>query len=525
MIPVFTCPNGHRWEVPDHGDSTTTELPSRCPLCGSAAEAESPSPRSEAAEAITKPMPVGLAVPAMPGYELLEELGRGGMGVVYKARHAGLDRLVAVKVLPTESSPEPAFAERFAREARALARLNHPNIIAIYDYGQDGGRSYFIMEYVEGSNLRQRLHAGPVPPAEVLSITAQICDALQYAHDEGIIHRDIKPENILLDKRGRVKVADFGIAKLLTHRTAEFTLTGPWQVLGTLHYMAPEQIDNPQAIDHRADLYALGVLLYELLTGRRPVGHFPPPSQLVAVDSRVDDIILRALETDPARRYQKAAEMKTALECLTASPPAHPLTAPTNRLENGEGAVGGARGPSREGSTPLQGPATLEPALHSPGSPTARPYASVVAGVLRLGKSVAGWAMLLCILGLVLCFQPVSPWAVTDYWNPPELYGYETAAGIVVASLYLSILLFHIATGSPNPVPAWQALLFVLLGIGTFVLTSSCFIFHNVFFRYTSGQFRPMPPVFGCEAISLAILLLATVQLRQVRARRRQPAA
>src|SRR5262249_35885258 len=155
--------------------------------------------------------------------------------------------------------------ERFTREARALARLSHPNIIAVYDFGQSGEQSYFIMEYVEGTNLRQRLRAARLTPAEVLHIALQVCDALQYAHEEGIVHRDIKPENILLDKRGRVKIADFGIAKLLNRNTAEYTLTGPWQVMGTLHYMAPEQMDGSHAVDHRADVYALGVLLYELL--------------------------------------------------------------------------------------------------------------------------------------------------------------------------------------------------------------------------------------------------------------------
>src|SRR5438067_720504 len=132
------------------------------------------------------------------------------MGGVYKAHQTKLDRLVALKVLPLETGSDPAFAERFSREARALAKLNHRNIVTVHDFGQAAGHSYFIMEYVDGMNLRWRLRAGPLTPQEVVQIVVQICDALQYAHDEGIVHRDIKPENILLDRKGRVKIADFG---------------------------------------------------------------------------------------------------------------------------------------------------------------------------------------------------------------------------------------------------------------------------------------------------------------------------
>src|SRR5262249_3780830 len=155
--------------------------------------------------------------------------GRGGMGVVFKAHHTRLDRLVALKVLPAEAGRDPAFAERFSREARALAKLNHPHIVGIYDFGQTGEQSYFVMEYVDGSNLRHRLKAGRIDPQEALRIAGEVCDALQYAHEAGIVHRDIKPENVLLDKRGRVKIADFGIAKILTGKQTDYTLTGPMQ--------------------------------------------------------------------------------------------------------------------------------------------------------------------------------------------------------------------------------------------------------------------------------------------------------
>src|SRR6516225_5035582 len=174
------------------------------------------------------------------------------------------------------------------------------------------------MEFVDGVNLRQRMRSGPIAPRETLQIMSQICDALQYAHDEGIVHRDIKPENILRDKRGRVKIADFGIAKLLARKTTDFTLTGPWQVVGTFNYMAPEQIENPQKLDHRADIYSLGVMFYEMLTGGLPMGRFALPSQKVAMDRRIDEVVLKALEKEPERRYQHVRELKAAIDALAA---------------------------------------------------------------------------------------------------------------------------------------------------------------------------------------------------------------
>jgi serine/threonine protein kinase len=242
------------------------------------------------------------------------------MGIVYRARQPHLDRLVAIKVLPADAGKDPSFHERFTREARALARLSHPHILTVHDFGQADGQSYFVMEYVDGTNLRQRLRAGPLPEAEAVRIVRQVCDALQYAHEEGIVHRDVKPENVFLDKKGRVKIADFGIAKLLTRKTGEFTLTGPWQVMGTFRYMAPEQLENPQELDQRADIYSVGVMLYELLTGSLPQGHFPLPSQKVAADRRLDAIVLKALEREPGARYQQAAEMKAALDELPSAP-------------------------------------------------------------------------------------------------------------------------------------------------------------------------------------------------------------
>jgi serine/threonine protein kinase len=314
-----------------------------------------------------QPPSIAELAPLFPQLEILELIGKGGMGAVYKARQKELDRLVALKILPPGIGRDAAFAGRFAREARALAKLNHPGIVTLYEFGQVGsgtgvppvsvgetanekhtGRMpvplfYFLMEFVDGMNLRQLLHAGRIAPREALAIVPQICDALQFAHDQGIVHRDIKPENILLDRRGRVKVADFGLAKLVgesgragsplpaagtqeddgAHGVTRPTdaLTGAGKVMGTPNYMAPEQVEHPDEVDHRADIYALGVVFYQMLTGELPGKRLEPPSSKVQIDVRLDEVVLRALEKKPELRYQQVSEVKTMVETIVAMNP------------------------------------------------------------------------------------------------------------------------------------------------------------------------------------------------------------
>jgi len=264
-----------------------------------------------------------------PELELLELLGRGGMGAVYKARQKALDRLVAVKILPPEIGENPAFADRFAREAQALARLNHPNIVTVHDFGERDGLYFFMMEFVDGVTLRQLLETGRVSSREALAIVPQICDALQCAHDQGIVHRDIKPENILMDRQGNVKIADFGLAKLvfseeeMSARAAETDADGSVHTLaavGTPAYMAPEQVEHPGEVDHRADIYALGVVFYQMLTGELPGKELEPPSRRgVQIDVRLDEIVLQALEKNPQRRYSQISILKTRVEDVSAA--------------------------------------------------------------------------------------------------------------------------------------------------------------------------------------------------------------
>ena len=261
-----------------------------------------------------------------PQLEILEIIGQGGMGAVYKARQKELDRIVAVKILPPAIGQSEAFSNRFAREAKALAKLNHAGIVTIYEFGQADGLYYILMEFVDGVNLAQLMKTGRISPREALAIVPQICDALQFAHDQGIVHRDIKPENILLDRLGRVKVADFGIAKLIgadefaasSFASGEVLLTEVGKIMGTPQYMAPEQIDHPSEVDHRADIYALGVVFYQMLTGELPGKRVEAPSRKVHIDVRLDEIVLRAMEKDPELRFQQVSVMKTRVDDLGA---------------------------------------------------------------------------------------------------------------------------------------------------------------------------------------------------------------
>jgi predicted Ser/Thr protein kinase len=288
----------------------------------------------DAASAVAPPPTPAELASRFPQLEILELLGRGGMGAVYKARQIALGRVVALKILPPALGNAPAFSDRFAREARALAQLNHHGIVTLYEFGRtDDGLFFFLMEFVDGMNLRQLLAGGRIAPREALAIVPELCDALQYAHDRGIVHRDIKPENILLDRRGRVKIADFGLAKLVAIDEAalpggkavpaNIAFTEAGKVMGTPSYMAPEQSEHPGEVDHRADIYALGVVFYQMLTGDLPSkGKIEPPSHKFVLDVRLDEVVLRALEREPSRRYQEASAMKTEVETISGTAPA-----------------------------------------------------------------------------------------------------------------------------------------------------------------------------------------------------------
>ncbi len=307
---------------PHCGSALPAGVPeSQCPRC-LMAQIIAPTQDNESAPPIPSLTPEELA-PHFPQLEILECLGRGGMGVVYKARQKSLNRLVALKLLAPERADDPQFAARFEKEAHALAALNHPNIVGVHDFGQAGGFYFLLMEFVDGVNLRQLLQTKRLTPKEALSIVPPICEALQCAHDHGIVHRDIKPENLLIDKNGVVKIADFGIAKIVASESSRGTGNEALRedsqstAFGTPDYAAPEQASG--IADHRTDIYSLGVVLYEMLTGERPKENVTPPSKRVQVDIRIDEIVLRALEKTPELRFATAAEFRTQVEAATAA--------------------------------------------------------------------------------------------------------------------------------------------------------------------------------------------------------------
>ncbi len=376
-----TCPQCHSPLPPDAPAGL-------CPACllkrGLEPNTLPPSeiPNLKSSSSWTPPTPEELA-PFFPDLDLLSLLGRGGMGAVYKARQKSLDRIIALKILPPQISRDAnaaGFAQRFTHEAQALAKLNHPHIVTIYDFGQRTGEPatpaqtpeappsppqplpssefiidnsshpslfYFLMEYIDGLSLRQLLDANTLAPSDALAIVPQICDALQYAHDRGIVHRDIKPENILLTKSGQIKIADFGLAKLMRTadtglRTETTTAHSPLSpqhsvlntsIAGTPQYMSPEQSSAPDSVDHRADIYALGVVFYQMLTGELPPNPLTAPSTKVHIDVRLDEIVLRALQQNPDARYQNATQFKTEVETVASTQSPRSPTAGTANLK------------------------------------------------------------------------------------------------------------------------------------------------------------------------------------------------
>ncbi|MCB1277550.1 serine/threonine-protein kinase [Prosthecobacter sp.] len=251
----------------------------------------------------------------IPGYKFVEFIERGGMGAVYKAVQKSLNRTVAVKLLPQVHRNKESFAERFKREAHALAQLNHPHIIAVHDFGETpDGQMFYAMEYVSGMDLQHLLKRDPPEPRQILRIITQVCEALQFAHERGIVHRDIKPANILIDERGNVKVADFGLAKVVGPQSVDYTATGT--TLGTPDYIAPEALDQSRTIDHRADIYSLGVMIYELFTGHVPKGMWEPPSIRSGADKGIDAVVSKAMQNNPEKRYQHVSDMTQVLEKL-----------------------------------------------------------------------------------------------------------------------------------------------------------------------------------------------------------------
>lgn len=311
----------------------------------------------------------------IPGYELFEELGRGGMAIVVRARQVSLDRVVALKIMAAELAGDPDFVRRFEREAKALAALSHPNITAVFDRGQAGERLFFAMEYVQGRTLRSVLQeaGGRLPAARTLGIMLQVASALEYVHGTGTVHRDIKPENVLLSPGDVAKVTDFGLAAM-ADRGPSTKLTGTGVAMGTFDYMSPEQRENARDADHRTDIWSFGVMLYELLVGTVPMGRWDVPSALdPGLDPRFDAVVLRCLEADREKRYPDMAGVRSDLAAIRdGAPLPTDGSAPEIRLDelDFDPDLDRSAGPARAGTreTPPRVPAP-EPPADGPAGP------------------------------------------------------------------------------------------------------------------------------------------------------------
>ena len=365
-------------------------------------------------------------------YEVLERVGGGGMAEVFRARDSRLSREVAIKILHAQYAHDDAFVERFRREARAAASLHDPHVVEVYDAGSDGETHFLVMEYVPGGTLKDGLRLeGRYPEREALDIGAQIAEALEAAHARGLVHRDLKPQNVLFDAAGKVKVADFGIAK-----AAGDQLTQTSSVLGSPHYFSPEQAHG-RVVDERSDLYSLGVVLYELLTGQPPFdGDSPveiairhvhdepvPPRRLVPdIGAATESVVLRAMAKSPLRRYQTAHEMKLALlaarDAMEQEPEALPILQPA--------------GP--QAASPL-------PGFVFRGS-RARSAAPLLVALLALALLLAGGAF-------ALARRPAidAPVALPTASASPEVVAAASAAPRETPSATPS------ATPSPSPAP------------------------------------------------------------------------
>jgi serine/threonine protein kinase len=279
---------------------------------------------SEPENAFHAPSPEELA-PLFPKYQILSLIATGGMGAVYHAIQTSLERQVAIKILPVEFGKDPEFCEGFTAEARVMARLNHPNLISVYDFGEINEMLFIVMEYVPGLSVHGACNGSPLDPAEAIRLLTAICQGLAHAHQNGILHRDIKPANILLDSQLQPKIGDFGLARPLDAQVGEGEA-----IFGTPGYTAPEVLQAPHTMDQRADIFSLGVLLHELLTGMLPGSDPRPASAIVQCDPRLDAVVRKATHPNPLQRYQNAAEIADALQKIasTAGPKAF-RTAPT----------------------------------------------------------------------------------------------------------------------------------------------------------------------------------------------------
>ena len=335
-------------------------------------------------------------------YRLLNRIGAGGMATVYRAYQPNMDRYVAVKVLPREFAQDPAFVGRFEQEARTIAKLEHRHILPVYDYGEDGGVTYLVMRYIDAGTLKDLIERGPVDAPAAAQLTAQVAEALGYAHRLGVIHRDVKPSNVLLDQGGDTYLTDFGIARLVE---VVSRFTGSGQLLGTPSYMSPEQ-GQGQPVDHRSDIYSLGIVLYELVTGSPPFeaetpiavvlmhiqDPLPPPRQFdPAIPEEIERIILKATAKSPDDRFQSADDMARALRDALNAAVTRAHAAPPGPSDVTEGMERLRQISRPETASVLEAPRAAPPPTTTGEAPAAprRRRAPVLVGIVLVAAALA----------------------------------------------------------------------------------------------------------------------------------------
>jgi len=306
---IVRCPQcGERFVAVEQGEDSCFS----CPGCGSSFYDRDATHLDEPSEGAAVATSGGRwHGEVLGGCRIEEEIGHGGMGIVFRAKQLSLDRTVALKILPKALSRSPDFVERFHQESKAMSDLNHENIVTIIDRGNDEDTYYFVMEYVEGRRLDELIGEG-LETEQVIDIAKQICSGLAYAHRRGLVHRDIKPKNIIVTSEHKVKIADFGLAGLVMGEETRAAMAGVGGVvMGTPAYMSPEQKQNPLNVDGRSDIFSLGVVMYEMIAGHRPhpVRMEPPSLANERADFRLDPIVFKCLQQDPSRRYQSAEEL------------------------------------------------------------------------------------------------------------------------------------------------------------------------------------------------------------------------
>lgn len=359
------------------------------------------------------PEPERLA-PLFPGYSIEYLIATGGMGAVYKAVQNSLDRPVAIKILPREFGQDKEFRANFETEAKTMARLNHPNLIGVYDFGEVDGMLFIIMEFVPGKTLFHSAHGTAIAAEVAARIVVGVCQALGHAHEHGILHRDIKPGNILLDQQARPKIGDFGLARPIGEKVKDGET-----IFGTPHYTAPEVIKSPNSVDARADIFSVGVVFHELLTGRLPAADSRPPSLISGCDPRFDAIIRRATNVTPELRYASAAEMAKDISAVTSNAPSQAAIRRTGAAA-GPAAVA-ASGPAQAAALRTAAPVAGLQQLRRPAGRSAPVATPVPVPTSGSGNSVGVLAFLAgaAAIGAVAFFLLRGQGSVES--PPPEL--------------------------------------------------------------------------------------------------------